>query len=149
MTPTLRRALLSTLPLLTVAACDNPVSRHFEWQRHAANVEFAPEPLYCYRTLAKSDCFVQPLDRRESNRLVSNYGPAPGRVVVVAAPASRSGQDGRGDRPCPDHGAAGDDRNRNAGGDAEAAAGRADPAGEAHKLIEAGADAARSAMTGP
>ena len=75
MTPTLRRALLSTLPLLPLAACDNPVSRHFEWQRHAANVEFAPEPLYCYRTLAKSDCFVQPLDRRESNRLVGNYGP--------------------------------------------------------------------------
>ncbi len=86
MTPTLRRALLSTLPLLSVAACDNPVSRHFEWQRHAANVEFAPEPLYCYRTLAKSDCFTQPLDRRESNRLVGNYGPPPGRVVVVAAP---------------------------------------------------------------
>ncbi len=41
MTPTLRRALLSTLPLLPLAACDNPVSRHFEWQKHAAVVEFA------------------------------------------------------------------------------------------------------------
>lgn len=88
MTPSLRRALLSTLPLLPLAACDNPVSRHFEWQKHAAVVEFAPEPLYCYRTLARTDCFAQPLDRRESNRLVSNYGPAPGRAVVVA-PAPR------------------------------------------------------------
>lgn len=86
MTPSLRRILLSTLPLLPLAACDNPASRHFEWQRHAAVVEFAPEPLYCYRTLAQTDCFAQPLDRRESNRLVSNYGPAPGRLVVVAAP---------------------------------------------------------------
>ena len=89
MTPTLRRALLSTLPLLPLAACDNPVSRHFEWQRHAAVVEFAPEPLYCYRTLARSDCFAQPLDQRESNRMVSHYGPTPGRVLVVVPARER------------------------------------------------------------
>ncbi|MSP49178.1 MAG: hypothetical protein EXQ95_07605 [Alphaproteobacteria bacterium] len=87
MTPSLRRALLSTLPLVPLAACaDNPVSRYFEWQKHAEVVEFAPEPLYCYRTLARSDCFAQPLDRRESNRIVSYYGSAPGRVVPAPPP---------------------------------------------------------------
>lgn len=90
MTPSLRRALLSTLPLLPLAACaDNPISRHFEWQKHAAVVEFAPEPVYCYRTLARADCFVQPLDRRESNRIVSYYGPMPGRVVVAPPPRDK------------------------------------------------------------
>ncbi len=87
MSPSLRRALAMILPLLTLAACiDNPVSRHYEWQKHAETVEFAPEPLYCYRTLARSDCYSQPLDRRESNRLVSHYGTAPGRLVRIETP---------------------------------------------------------------
>jgi hypothetical protein len=84
MTPSLRRALLATLPPLALAACvDNPISRHFEWQKHAETVEFAPEPLYCYRTLAQSTCYAQPLDRREANRVVGFYGPSPSRVVAA------------------------------------------------------------------
>lgn len=87
MTPT--RTLLTTLPLLALAACiDNPISRHFEWQRHQETVEFAPEPLYCYRTLAYSTCYAQPLDRREANRVVGYYGPSPtGRIVAAPPPA--------------------------------------------------------------
>ena len=83
MTPT--RILLAIPPLLLLAACiDTPLSRHFEWQRHAEVVEFPPEPLYCYRSLGHSTCYAQPLDRRESNRIVGFYGPAPGRVAVAA-----------------------------------------------------------------
>lgn len=88
MMPSLRRTLLATTPLLTLAACiDNPVSRHFEWQRHTETVEFAPEPLYCYRTLAQSTCYAQPLDRHHANRVVGFYGPSPGRIVAAPPPA--------------------------------------------------------------
>jgi hypothetical protein len=86
MTPFLRPALL-VVPLLSLAACyGNPVSRYFAWQKHAEVVEFAPEPLYCYRTLAQVDCYTQPLDRRETNRIQNYYGPQPGRVVMVVPP---------------------------------------------------------------
>ena len=86
MTPSFRRALLSTLPLLPLVACGNdPITRYFDWQKHADVVEFNPEPLYCYRTLARSDCFAQPLDRREINRVVSYYGPPPGRLAAPPA----------------------------------------------------------------
>jgi hypothetical protein len=81
MTPSLRRVLLSTLPLLplvSLAGCGNPLSQHLEWKRHSETVVFVPEPLYCYRTLARSDCFSQPLDRKETDRLVGFYGPPPG-----------------------------------------------------------------------
>ena len=89
---TLRRTLMA-LPLLTLASLtlsgcvDNPISRHFEWQKHEETVEFAPEPLYCYRTLAHVTCYAQPLDRREANRVVNYYGPSPGRIVAAPAPA--------------------------------------------------------------
>ncbi|MBM3546324.1 MAG: hypothetical protein FJX54_05200 [Alphaproteobacteria bacterium] len=86
MTPFLRPVLL-VVPLLALAGCyGNPVSRHFEWQRHQETVEFAPEPLYCYKTLAQVDCYAQPLDRRETNRIANYYGPAPGRAVMVVPP---------------------------------------------------------------
>lgn len=78
MTPGLRRVLLSALPLAALAACGNPVSQYFEWKRHSETVEFVPEPLYCYKTLARSDCFSQPLDRKETDRLVGFYGTPPG-----------------------------------------------------------------------
>jgi hypothetical protein len=87
MTPSLRRALMA-LPLLTLAGCyGNPVTRYYEWRKHDELVQFAPEPLYCYRTLAQSDCYAQPLDRRDTNRMVGYYGPPPGRVLTVAPPA--------------------------------------------------------------
>ena len=90
MTPsrTLLDLPLLALPLLGLAGCiDTPISRHFEWQKHAETVEFAPEPLYCYRTLAESTCYAQPLDRREANRVVGFYGPSPGRIVAAPPPA--------------------------------------------------------------
>ncbi|MBM3533953.1 MAG: hypothetical protein FJX60_13060 [Alphaproteobacteria bacterium] len=75
------------MPALALTGCfNNPVSRHYEWQKHAELVEFAPEPLYCYRTLAQVDCYTRPLDRRESNRIQNYYGPPPGRVVMVVTP---------------------------------------------------------------
>ncbi len=81
MTPFLRPAIL-VVPLLSLTGCyGNPVSRYFEWQKHAEVVKIAPEPLYCYRTLAQVDCYAQPLDRRESNRTANHYGLQPGRVV--------------------------------------------------------------------
>jgi hypothetical protein len=86
MTLSLRRALL-VLPLLSLAGCyGSPPSRYFEWQRHEETVRFESEPLYCYRTLARSDCYAQPLDRRELNRIVGYYGPSPARVMMVAPP---------------------------------------------------------------
>lgn len=42
---------------------------------------------YCYRTLAYSTCYAQPLDRREANRVVGYYGPSPGRIVAAPPPA--------------------------------------------------------------
>jgi len=86
MTSSVYRPALVLLPLALAACYGNPMSRHFEWQKHAETVEFAPEPLYCYKTLAQVDCYAQPLDRRESNRMANYYGPPPGRVVMVAPP---------------------------------------------------------------
>ena len=88
--------VLLCLAALPLAACGNdPITRYFDWQKQAEVVEFTPEPLYCYRTLARSDCFAQPLDKRESNRVVSYYGVAPGRVapppVVPPLPKDRLG----------------------------------------------------------
>lgn len=37
----------------------------------------APEPRYCYRTLGKVNCYAQPLDGSEANRLVGYEGPSP------------------------------------------------------------------------
>lgn len=36
-----------------------------------------PPQRYCYRTLGSVDCFAQPLEAREANRLVGFEGPPP------------------------------------------------------------------------
>jgi hypothetical protein len=37
----------------------------------------AVEPRYCYRTIGKVNCYAEPLDGNEANRLVGYDGPAP------------------------------------------------------------------------
>jgi hypothetical protein len=37
----------------------------------------AVEPRYCYRTIGKVNCYAQPLEGQEANRLVGYDGPAP------------------------------------------------------------------------
>lgn len=37
----------------------------------------AVESRYCYRTIGKVNCFAQPLEGQEANRLVGYVGPAP------------------------------------------------------------------------
>src|SRR5687767_272878 len=50
MTPVLRSALLTLIPLSALTACAETPYEYFVWRPHAAVVEFAPEPLYCYKT---------------------------------------------------------------------------------------------------
>ena len=67
----------------SLAACANP------WQGYAPNraeivaggwvagqVAAAPPPIYCYATLAVTDCFALP-KAGQGNRLVGHYGPPP------------------------------------------------------------------------
>lgn len=68
------RALL-LLACLSVAACAD-----FPQQlgaREPVKEVKAPEPRYCYKTIGKVNCYSQPLDGSESNRLVGYDGPAP------------------------------------------------------------------------
>jgi hypothetical protein len=94
MTPVLRPAVLTLIPLLALAACTETPYEYFVWRKHAETVQFAPEPLYCYRTLAKVDCFAQPLDRSQHDRLVNYYGPPPGRPVLVPVAVPVNGRNG-------------------------------------------------------
>jgi hypothetical protein len=95
MTSALRSALLTLVPLsplLALAACTETPHDYFVWRRHAEMVEFAPEPLYCYRTLARVDCFSRPLERNQADRIVGYYGSPPGRPV--AAPVVLNNRNG-------------------------------------------------------
>jgi hypothetical protein len=93
MTPVLRSALLTLIPLSALTACAETPYEYFVWRPHAAVVEFGPEPLYCYKTLARVDCFATPLDRTQNDRIVGYYGPRPGRPVLVpvAVPSAKNG----------------------------------------------------------
>ena len=37
----------------------------------------AVESLYCYRTIGKVNCYAEPLEGQEANRLIGYDGPAP------------------------------------------------------------------------
>jgi hypothetical protein len=37
----------------------------------------AAEPRYCYRTIGKVNCYAEPLEGQEANRLIGYDGPAP------------------------------------------------------------------------
>mgnify|MGYP003673496824 CR=1 FL=1 len=58
-----------------VSACANlPLQTTARAQQEPAP---QPDPIYCYKTLGKINCYTQPLDGSEANRLVGFEGPAP------------------------------------------------------------------------
>jgi hypothetical protein len=78
----MKRATLIVVVLLATAGCENP------WQRHAVgesrllsrswvareNPERL-EPVYCYRTLAGVECFIEPR-ANDSRQLIETYRTA-------------------------------------------------------------------------
>jgi len=68
------RTLILLTCLLISACADMPAQFG---QKAEATPPPAPEPRYCYKTLGKVNCYAQPLDGREANRLVGFEGPPP------------------------------------------------------------------------
>ncbi|UUX49429.1 hypothetical protein NUH88_18755 [Nisaea acidiphila] len=66
---------LILLACFVVAACAELPSQL--GQNAQAEPPRPVEPRYCYKTLGKVNCYSQPLDGKEANRLVGYEGPAP------------------------------------------------------------------------
>ena len=82
----MRKIRIATLAIvaLGLAACeDAPFRLEYGWTEDRALAYTwippraeSPEPAYCYRTLAQTDCFRRP-QPRQATRLVGFIGPEP------------------------------------------------------------------------
>jgi hypothetical protein len=68
------RTLILLACLLTAACAELPLQLG---QKDEVEPPRPLEPRYCYKTLGKVNCYAQPLDGKEANRLVGYEGPSP------------------------------------------------------------------------
>lgn len=68
------RTLILLASLLVTACAEFPMQLG---QNAQTEPQRPVEPRYCYKTLGKVNCYAQPLDGKEANRLVGYEGPAP------------------------------------------------------------------------
>ncbi|MBU0726516.1 MAG: hypothetical protein KJ904_09250 [Alphaproteobacteria bacterium] len=75
------RVLVMVLGLAVLSACDSAreemVSLLGGAPRDAEARMLDEVPVYCYHTLARAECYSQPLPPKEAGRLVSFFGPPP------------------------------------------------------------------------
>jgi hypothetical protein len=76
----MRRLLVPLTTVFLLAGCAEDIRTSvndlFGQKKPPAKV-VAAEPRYCYRTIGKVNCYAQPLEGNEANRLVGYDGPAP------------------------------------------------------------------------
>lgn len=77
----MRRLLVPLTALLLLSGCAadirTVVDDLFGNEKAEPKKIVAVEPRYCYRTIGKVNCYAQPLDGQEANRLIGYDGPAP------------------------------------------------------------------------
>lgn len=79
------RAIILSLGLATLlAACGTAERREAERMEEQMR-GYAPPPTYCYQSIAYVECFATPYHRDE-RRLISFFGPPPGRYQKPAPP---------------------------------------------------------------
>ena len=75
------RVLVTCMALALLAGCESAreemVSLLGGEPRDAEARMLDEVPVYCYHTLARAECYSQPLPPKEAGRLVSFYGPPP------------------------------------------------------------------------
>ena len=74
------RAIVCSAGLFLLAGCAEQYHRTVEelfGKQEEAKPVAASEPRYCYRTIGKVNCYPEPLEGNEANRLVGYSGPAP------------------------------------------------------------------------
>lgn len=76
----MRSLLVPVTALLLLSGCAEDIragiDEVFGKNQEPKNV-VAAEPRYCYRTIGKVNCYTQPLEGQEANRLIGYDGPAP------------------------------------------------------------------------
>ena len=75
----MRRLLFSAVVMLPLAGCAEDIRAKIDevFGKKEEPKVVAVEPRYCYRTIGKVNCYAQPLEGNEANRLVGYDGPAP------------------------------------------------------------------------
>ena len=78
----MKKVTLIGVVLLGIAGCDNPWERHTLGESKLLSGSWLArekperlEPVYCYRTLAGVECFIEPL-ANDSRQLIETYRTA-------------------------------------------------------------------------
>lgn len=69
--------LIIMLPLMGCAEDIRAGIDRISGKKQESRKIVATEPRYCYRTIGKVNCYAEPLEGQEANRLVGYDGPAP------------------------------------------------------------------------
>jgi hypothetical protein len=73
------RLLLSAVVMVPLVGCAEDIRAKIDevFGKKEEPKVVAVEPRYCYRTIGKVNCYAEPLEGQEANRLIGYDGPAP------------------------------------------------------------------------
>jgi hypothetical protein len=76
----MRRYLVPLIVLFPLMGCAEDIRAGIDeafGKKEAPKKAVAAEPRYCYRTIGRVNCYAEPLEGQEANRLIGYDGPAP------------------------------------------------------------------------
>jgi hypothetical protein len=75
----MRSLLFSAAVMLPLVGCAEDIRAKIDevFGKKEEPKVVAVEPRYCYRTIGKVNCYAEPLEGQEANRLIGYDGPAP------------------------------------------------------------------------
>jgi hypothetical protein len=76
----MRRLFVAVAILLSLVGCAQDIRAGIDrtfGKKEEPKKTVATEPRYCYRTIGKVNCYAEPLEGQEANRLIGYDGPSP------------------------------------------------------------------------
>jgi hypothetical protein len=76
----MRSRLFPLIALLLLSGCAEDIRAKIDdvfGRKDEPKKIVAADPRYCYRTIGKVNCYAEPLEGQEANRLIGYDGPAP------------------------------------------------------------------------